>query len=145
MYKKFYYILLFCIITLILSACLTTTRLAKTSKKYAPTNNESSSVLINVLLTEQGFNLPYTVEGSVILYKNEKAIAVVKNMNVLNFSINGKGLKLKIADSVYEASYFKLKPAEEEDPVSYRGKNYRGIIKICERREHNKSNKSIAA
>jgi stage II sporulation protein D len=126
MNKKFCYALLLSLIVLILPSCSTTTRLTKPYKKYIPSNSAS----IKVLLHDQGFNLSCTVESPVILYKNEKAIAIVKNRNVLNFSISGKNIKLKISDSIFEAAYFLLKPAEGENSISYRGRDYRGIIKF---------------
>jgi stage II sporulation protein D len=126
MYKKFCYTILLVFIILILPACSTTTRLAKTHYKYIASN----SAPIKVLLNDQGFNLSYTVESPVILCRNEKAIAIVKNRNVLNFSINGSGLKLKIADSIFDASYFLLKPSDEDDPVIYKGRSYRGALKF---------------
>jgi stage II sporulation protein D len=85
---------------------------------------------IKVLLNEKGFNLSYKVENPVILYRADKALAIVKNRNTLNFSVEGKGLILKIADSIFEAAYFQIKPVDEENPVSYNGKSYRGILKV---------------
>lgn len=126
MNKKFYYVFLLSLIILILPSCSTTTRLTKSSKKYIPSN----SAPIKVLLHDQGFNLSYTAESPVILYKNDKAVAIVKNRNILNFSVSGKGIKLKISDSIFEASYFLLKPAEGENSISYRGRDYRGVIKF---------------
>jgi stage II sporulation protein D len=81
-------------------------------------------------MDDQGFNLAYTVDSPVILYSKEKAIAVVKNGNILGLSISGKNLKLKIADSIFEANYFQLKPVEEGSTVSFKGKSYNGILKI---------------
>jgi stage II sporulation protein D len=127
MYKKLCYPILLCLTLLILSSCSTTSRLAKAPKKYTPSN----SAPIKVLLNEQGFGISYTVENPVILCKNDKAVAIVKNRNILSFSINGKSLKLKIADSIFDAAYFLLKPAEEGSTVSYKGKSYRGILKIA--------------
>jgi stage II sporulation protein D len=126
MYKKLCYFFLIYFIILILPSCSTTNRITKTKKKFIPSN----SAPIKVLLNEQEFNLSYTVESPVILCRNEKAIAIVKNRNVLSFSITGNSFKLKIADSIFDAAYFQLKPAEEEIPVSYKGKSYRGILKI---------------
>ena len=126
MYKKLCYVFLLYFIILILPSCSTTTRLAETKKEYIPSN----SAPIKVLLNEQGFNLSYTVESPLILYKNEKIIAIVKSRNVLSFSITGNSLKLKIADSIFDAAYFQLKPAEEENPISYKGRSYRGILKV---------------
>ncbi|MGA7723164.1 MAG: SpoIID/LytB domain-containing protein [Ignavibacteriaceae bacterium] len=126
MYKKLCYVLLLYILVLILPSCSTSERLTKSQKKYIPSN----STPIKVLLAEHGFNLSYVVESPLVLCKNEKAIAVVKNRNTLKFSVSGKNLKLKIADSAFEATYFQLKPVEEDNSIFYNGKSYRGILKV---------------
>jgi stage II sporulation protein D len=126
MYKILCYVLLLYLFILIFPSCSTTGRLTNTQKKYIPSN----STPIKVLLAENGFNLSYTVESPLILCKNSKAIAVVKNRNTLIFSVSGKNLKLKIADSVFEAAYFQLEPAEENNSIFYNRKSYRGILKV---------------
>jgi peptidoglycan hydrolase-like amidase len=126
MNKNYCYVFLLSLIALLFPACSTTSRIEKLPKKYIP----SSSAPIKVLLEDEGFNLSYVVESPVILYTAGKAVAVIKEGNLLNFSIKGNGIKLKIADSIFEAPYFQMKPMEEGDPVSYHGRNYRGNLKV---------------
>ena len=118
------YVLFSLAILLFLSGCSSSRRFINKTRTFIPSN----SVPINVLLSD--YNSSFTIENPVILYRNDKAIALVKDGNRLNFNAGGSGLNLEIAGKEFSAGYFELKPAEGENTVSYRGKKYFGVLKI---------------
>lgn len=112
---------------MILSGCSTSRRFAKKIKAYTPSN----SLPIKVLLDDQRNYFSYLVESPIILYKDEKAIALIKDGNRLKFSTgDGNRLMLNISGKTFNAAYFELKPAVGESTVFYKGKNYYGFLII---------------
>jgi len=124
MYRILSCFLFLVVILLFLSGCSSSRRFAGRTRNYSPSNSEP----INVLLSDN--NSSFVVDNPIILYKKERAFALVKNGNRLNFRVDGAGLSLNIAGQLFNAEYFEMKPAEGENTVSYKGRKYFGIIKI---------------
>ncbi|MCL5029578.1 MAG: SpoIID/LytB domain-containing protein [Bacteroidetes bacterium] len=125
MLKIFQYTFIVFLSIMFLNGCSTSRRFAKKEKFYTPSN----SLPIKVLLGNQSNYFTYLVESPLILYQDNKAIALVKNGNRLNFSINGGGsLNLVIADKSFHSNYFELKPASKESTIYYKGRRYYGFL-----------------
>ena len=111
-------------VLLFISGCSSSNRFSNRIKNYVPSN----SAPINVLLSDN--NSTITIENPVILYKDNKAFALVKDGNRLNFFFDGSNLNLNIAGKNFNAGYFEIKPAEGESTISYKGRKYFGVLKI---------------
>ncbi len=110
--------------SLLIAGCSSSRRFSNRIKNYVPSN----SAPINVLLSD--YNSSITIESPVILYEEERAVALVKDGNRLNFSVDGSSMNLNIAGKEFNAAFFELKPAEDEKTISYKGRKYFGILKI---------------
>ena len=127
MLKIFQYTFIIILSVMFYYGCSTSRRFEKKEKFFTTSN----SLPIKVLLGDQSNYYSYLVDSQIILYKDDKAIAIVKNGNRLNFSISGEDiLNLTIADKSFRSKYFELKSATKEKTISYRGRNYFGFLII---------------
>ena len=127
--KKIYVVSYFIImlsVILILSGCSSGSRYIKKEN----VSISSKSIPIRVLISDSKNNLVYKVENPVVLYNEEKEIAIVKKGNALNFSPEGDGLDLFISNKTFHGKYFELKGEGTESNLSYNNRSFRGYLKI---------------
>ena len=124
-YSGSYFIILSSII-LIISGCSGTSRYTERKNVSA----EPNYVPIRVLISDNDNNLIYKVENPIFLYSEEKEIAIVKKGNILTFSPEGSSLNLTISGRAFYGKYFELKSDGTNNKISYKGKEYRGYLKI---------------
>ncbi len=126
MIRLFYYLLFLSFSVVIFSSC-------STSSRYVEKTNENNSAdieSINVLLGDKDHTLSFIVESPISLSTNNTPVAIVNDGNRLNFYIEGNSLNLRIREKVFSARYFELKPIEGRNFFFYKGKKYRGLLKI---------------
>ncbi len=90
----------------------------------------ASSATIRVLMDDSPESYTYVVEKPVILLKDNNSIALVNSGNRLKFSVIGTQLELRIAGKSYQADNFSIKPADSNNLIPFKGKEYRGALKF---------------
>ena len=130
MQKKNLSAISFLILTaLYIVGCASSSRFSSNESKSTLANQFTGN-LIKVLLNDTRRELSFNIQSSVILYENEKPIALIKTGNRLNFFSAGNSVELKIQNRVFNAEYFILKPDNKEEGIKYNGVRYGGLIKI---------------
>ena len=114
------------LVIIIITGCSSGSRYAKKENASIP----SKAIPIRVLISDNGNNLNYFVESPVVLFNDEKEIAIIKNGNILTFSPNGRSVNLSISDKTFESKYFELKSQTTDKSISFDGKKYNGLLKI---------------
>jgi stage II sporulation protein D len=109
-----------------ISGCSSGSRYAEKENTSIP----SKTIPIRVLISDKGNNLNYFVENPVVLYNDEKEIAIIKKGNILTFSQDRSSIILSISDKTFESKYFELKSQATGKTISFDGKNYEGLLKI---------------
>ena len=126
MLKSISYIL-FVSSILFLYGCSTSSRFNKSEKP----STLSKNLPIKVLLNDHPNQFNYLVVNQLILFKDNKPIALVKKGNRLIFNIYKEGkLNLNISDKTFESDYFELKPSSNKNPLHLNGRKYDGIFLI---------------
>ena len=113
---------------LLISGCATSGRISKSNFNSKYVNNENN--FIRVLLDNRNPEIIFTIQSSVILYKENSPIAVIKRGNVVRLSSNGNSINLNVSNKYFEAKYFLLKPDNNIGTVEFKNHDYRGFIKI---------------
>jgi stage II sporulation protein D (peptidoglycan lytic transglycosylase) len=127
--KKIYigsYLVILLSIILVISGCSSGSRYA-TKENVSAT---STSIPIRVLVSDGNNNLVYKVDNDILLYSEEKEIAIVKKGNTLSFSSAGNQLDLAITDKTFHGKYFEIKTADNGNTISYNSRHYRGYLKF---------------
>jgi stage II sporulation protein D (peptidoglycan lytic transglycosylase) len=96
--------------------------------EYSSASNRSSD--IRLLLDAHRSNINFYLSEPVDLYEDGNEIAVVNSGNHLQFLGDGRTLVLSIQNKIFTGDYFEIKPHNNSDYISFKGKNFRGRIKF---------------
>ena len=94
-----------------------------------PSSSKINSPNIGVLLDDSKSDR-IILESNVILYSAEKSLAVVNSGNTISVSANGDEITISIAGKNFTSEYFKLGTKEKNSIIFYKGKKFRGQLKI---------------
>lgn len=93
-------------------------------------NYKDNSSIIRVLLDEKINSYNYTVDDPVILKNELKTISHVTKGNILQFSSDGKNVKLVFDEKTYSSKFFQILP-ENTRSIKVSDKYYKGAFRIA--------------
>lgn len=94
-----------------------------------PSKSKINSPNISVLIDDSKSDR-IILESNVILYSAEKSLAIINSGNTILVKADGNELTIAISDKSFTSEYFKLGTKEQNSVIKYKGKKYRGLLKL---------------
>ncbi len=124
------FILYLFIISFFISGCASSSRFTSKNDNTSVRNSINESALIRVLMNDPSYYFTWTVESPVVVSIDNKTVAVVNSGNRIEFVPDGNNVNFHISDNKFSGKIISLSSKNEDEKIKFKGRYYRGNIKI---------------